>query len=129
MRSELVANDIHGVPCKDCTAHSGVATSSESAQHEIKCLRKRFDEIDGAGDKAHGVLHRRIDEVVKSKLSIKFFMSIIGAILGAMIIVSGFLWNSIKTSEAAAQVFHKEIGEQMTDISVDVRVIKSELKK
>jgi len=65
---------------------------------------------------------------VKSKTSIRLFMWIVGGTLTAMIIVSAFLWDGIKTNESVNRVFHKEVGEKMSDISADIRVIKSELK-
>jgi len=123
-----MTNSGHGIPCKDCTAHSGIVSDTGSSYQELGCLRHRFEEYEAAREDAHGKLHERINEVVKSKTSVKLFMWVVGGILTSMIVVSGFLWNSVKASEVANQTIHKETSEQMFDISADIRVIKSELK-
>lgn len=124
-----MSNGDQGIPCPDCTAHSGHATATADIKQEVKCLRKRFDEIDEAKDRSHGLLHKRITEVMRAKISLKLFMWVVGGVLGSMVLVSGFMWNGIKALEDENRVFHKEVGDKMTDISVDLRVIKSELKK
>ena len=124
-----MTNGDQGVPCPDCTAHSGQASGASSTKKELVCLRKRFDEIEDSKDKSHGELHERINDIMKSKTSVKLFMWVVGTILGAMVIVSSFLWDGIKTAEAADQVFQKEIGNRMTEISIDIGVIKEIAEK
>ena len=124
-----MTNGDQGVPCKDCTAHSGQAGGASNTKQELDCLRKRFDEIENSKEESHSDLHERINEIMKSKTSVRLFMWVVGGILGAMIIISSFLWDGIKTAEAADCDFRKEIGDRMTEISIDIGVIKEIAEK
>lgn len=119
----------HGKPCDDCKAHSGIVTSAKNAEQQIFCLSQKVEQIESERESAHKNIHRRIDEMEKSKTSNKTFIWIVGLILGAIVLVSGFLWESTKEAAASNKDFHEKVGDKMLEMAIDIQVIKTELEK
>jgi hypothetical protein len=73
-------------------------------------------------------INERIDDLMSTKTSLKLFCWVVGLVLGALVLVSSFLWNGTKAAEASNKAIQSEVRDKMTEMSIDLQCIKRELE-
>jgi hypothetical protein len=108
----MMDNGGAGEPCKDCGAHSGMATIREVKEMEESAYR-----------------------AISSKLSLKIFMWIIAGICSFVVLLNWLQWNSVRAADIRSREIHLDVSNQMKDatkeisrMSQDIAVIKEKVQ-